>query len=193
MDQPSVLLSGYLFKKGHFVKNWKKRWFVLDTSGVLSYYKKKEDKIPVGKIILDNATLFIQLDQLGVMIEVPTNSQTFTPDLKQTDVLKIYSLQLNKDESFRLLDENYGASSLTEILNQQKGDCRFRIFSEMSFHKDQLIENRKFDLIAPSKNEGITWIDMLSTAIKGRKEIALRGFRLLKNLSEFDPFLRVKS
>src|SRR5690606_12758852 len=76
-DQPSVLLSGYLLKKGHFVKSWKKRWFVLDTSAVLSYYKKKEDKTPVGRIILDNASLFIKLDQLGVMVEVPTNSQSF--------------------------------------------------------------------------------------------------------------------
>ena len=36
-----ALRSGYLDKKGDIRKNWKKRWFVLQTDGTLPYYKNE--------------------------------------------------------------------------------------------------------------------------------------------------------
>lgn len=41
--------SGWLTKKGHQVKNWKRRWFVLKDSA-LSYYKSPKDATPAGVI-----------------------------------------------------------------------------------------------------------------------------------------------
>jgi len=41
-DTDTVIKAGYLFKKGHVNKRWKKRWFVLRSSGQLCYYKTEE-------------------------------------------------------------------------------------------------------------------------------------------------------
>lgn len=41
--------SGWLMKKGHQVKNWKRRWFVLKDSA-LSYYRSPKDASPAGVI-----------------------------------------------------------------------------------------------------------------------------------------------
>lgn len=44
--------SGWLIKKGHTVKNWKRRWFVLKDPN-LAYYKNPRDTAPAGWIVLD--------------------------------------------------------------------------------------------------------------------------------------------
>jgi len=49
--------DGFLFKLGHVVKNWKKRWFVLK-DGKLFYYRSKEDKEPTGIIPLKGASVW---------------------------------------------------------------------------------------------------------------------------------------
>jgi len=49
--------DGYLFKKGHVVKNWKKRWFILK-DGKLFYFRSKEDKEPTGIIPLKGASVW---------------------------------------------------------------------------------------------------------------------------------------
>eukprot|EP01133_Synstelium_polycarpum_P020332 gene20332-24393_t len=41
--------SGYLIKKGHNFKSWRKRWFVLKDN-VLSYYKSPKDTAPAGSV-----------------------------------------------------------------------------------------------------------------------------------------------
>lgn len=44
--------EGFLTKKGHMVKNWKLRWFVLKKDQLL-YYKTPKDIKPAGSILLD--------------------------------------------------------------------------------------------------------------------------------------------
>jgi hypothetical protein len=39
----SLGCSGFLFKRGHIIKNWKRRWFVLDRHAVLRYFKGMKD------------------------------------------------------------------------------------------------------------------------------------------------------
>ena len=43
--------EGYLSKRGHLVKNWKKRWFRLKND-TLYYFKDKTDAAPVGEVPL---------------------------------------------------------------------------------------------------------------------------------------------
>lgn len=45
--------SGWLTKRGHKVRNWKQRWFVLK-EGTLSYFKSPKDTVPCGTILLDD-------------------------------------------------------------------------------------------------------------------------------------------
>lgn len=48
-------ISGYLYKMGKVVKNWKKRFFQLE-GDKLHYYKKDSDQNPVGTIIIEKTT-----------------------------------------------------------------------------------------------------------------------------------------
>jgi len=50
--------GGYLTKRGHAVKNWKRRWFVMKDP-TLCYYKKPNDTTPAGIIILDDILTII--------------------------------------------------------------------------------------------------------------------------------------
>jgi hypothetical protein len=54
---------GWLQKQGGRFKNWKKRYFVLN-SNTLYYYKREEDKEPKGAISLKNCIIsFLDHDQ----------------------------------------------------------------------------------------------------------------------------------
>ena len=44
-----IIKQGYLSKQGHFIRNWKKRSFVL-MRDELRYYKSETEKKPQGKI-----------------------------------------------------------------------------------------------------------------------------------------------
>jgi hypothetical protein len=48
--------EGWLVKQGHLVKNWKRRYFVLDWP-VLKYYKDPGDPGPRGHLLCDQVTL----------------------------------------------------------------------------------------------------------------------------------------
>eukprot|EP00727_Mastigamoeba_balamuthi_P012821 m51a1_g8161 putative p21-activated protein kinase (363) ;mRNA; f:67447-69230 len=48
--------EGWLNKRGHIVKNWKKRWFRLK-NGSLYYFKEKQDGAPKGEIRLKGYTV----------------------------------------------------------------------------------------------------------------------------------------
>ena len=73
MGQDSVAISeadsaatdrkeGWLMKQGHLVKNWKRRWFVLEWPE-LKYYKNPEDASPKGVVLCDEVTLSERLGQ----------------------------------------------------------------------------------------------------------------------------------
>lgn len=47
--------EGYLTKQGIVVKNWKKRWFVMEGT-LLAYFKKPKDVFPAGYIVFKDAT-----------------------------------------------------------------------------------------------------------------------------------------
>ncbi|MDC0510939.1 AGC family serine/threonine-protein kinase [bacterium] len=49
-------IEGWLEKQGHLVKNWKRRWFVLEFP-VLTYYRSPTDKTPRGTVQCDEVTL----------------------------------------------------------------------------------------------------------------------------------------
>ena len=38
-----------MHKQGGFIKTWKKRWFELQTSGIVSYYNSPNDDYPIAR------------------------------------------------------------------------------------------------------------------------------------------------
>lgn len=57
-------MEGWLTKKGHLFKTWKRRWFVLDTSKgfVLNYYEKENKKSLKGTYILSGSSHITRTD-----------------------------------------------------------------------------------------------------------------------------------
>jgi small GTP-binding protein len=53
---PNARKKGYLTKQGHFIINWKRRWFVLK-GDYLYYYKTMTDDMPAGVIYLRDCTV----------------------------------------------------------------------------------------------------------------------------------------
>ena len=51
-----VDMEGYLFKRGELNKGFQRRWFVLK-GNLLFYFEKKQDKEPVGLIVLENCSV----------------------------------------------------------------------------------------------------------------------------------------
>ena len=43
-----ISVDSFMFSYSAVVKNWKKRWFVLDSLDNLSYYKDRDDEKPAG-------------------------------------------------------------------------------------------------------------------------------------------------
>eukprot|EP00047_Mylnosiga_fluctuans_P017486 m.61712 g.61712 ORF g.61712 m.61712 type:complete len:1261 (-) comp7102_c0_seq2:2884-6666(-) len=56
------LLSGFLFKRGYQVKEWRRRWCVYDL-GVLRYYRSDVDAEPAGTVAVEDMTSAREADQ----------------------------------------------------------------------------------------------------------------------------------
>eukprot|EP00487_Bulimina_marginata_P009654 TRINITY_DN4122_c0_g1_i1.p1 TRINITY_DN4122_c0_g1~~TRINITY_DN4122_c0_g1_i1.p1 ORF type:complete len:268 (-),score=40.15 TRINITY_DN4122_c0_g1_i1:365-1168(-) len=48
-QKDGVLKQGWMQKEGKFMKNWKKRWFVLSSKGVVSYYHHEQEAHPIAR------------------------------------------------------------------------------------------------------------------------------------------------
>jgi serum/glucocorticoid-regulated kinase 2 len=60
----SAVKTGFLHKQGHVVRNWKRRFFVLEST-VLLYYESPTDIHPKGQILLDGTTLMLGSAHVG--------------------------------------------------------------------------------------------------------------------------------
>ncbi len=49
--ESSLVHAGFLVKRGHVIKSWKRRWFKLYKNGILEYAKLEGDK-PKGDILV---------------------------------------------------------------------------------------------------------------------------------------------
>jgi pleckstrin len=48
----AVVRSGWLVKRGHVVKSWKRRWGVLYRNGVLEYFKRDGSEKSKGSVLV---------------------------------------------------------------------------------------------------------------------------------------------
>ncbi|PRP87367.1 hypothetical protein PROFUN_01629 [Planoprotostelium fungivorum] len=74
-EENIVEKGGWLTKRGHKVRNWKRRWFVLKDPN-LSYYTKPRDTIPNGFIVLDDImTIITEENVLKEDVMMSTNEE----------------------------------------------------------------------------------------------------------------------
>ena len=56
VTRTSIDREGFLYKRGEVNRSFQRRWFVLK-GNLLFYFDKKDDKEPIGVIILENFTI----------------------------------------------------------------------------------------------------------------------------------------
>jgi copper chaperone CopZ len=73
-----IVKEGYLTKLGGFVKNWRRRWFVLKDN-ILCYYKTPNDNRPAGQIKIDENVKVQPNDtmQKEHCFEIQTDKRTY--------------------------------------------------------------------------------------------------------------------
>jgi len=49
LDENAIAKQGYMQKEGKMIKSWKKRWFVLQNNGVMSYYHSEHEENPIAR------------------------------------------------------------------------------------------------------------------------------------------------
>lgn len=80
-DADSIVLEGWLTKRGGMVKSWKKRWFQLSLDGVLRYYSSKGEKKPSGVINIKELRNVESVENdtniPGVLFHVTVPSRTY--------------------------------------------------------------------------------------------------------------------
>ena len=55
---PQIVKTGWLTKRGDFIKSWKKRYFIIYSNGAVEYYAKEQDPKPKGIIYLEGFFYF---------------------------------------------------------------------------------------------------------------------------------------
>merc|ERR1712154_511044 len=56
MDMNAIAKQGYMQKEGKMIKSWRKRWFVLQNNGVMSYYHNELESQPIARVNCKNLT-----------------------------------------------------------------------------------------------------------------------------------------
>lgn len=90
-----VYRTGWLYKQGDKVKNWKKRWFVLKDNK-LTYYAAKNDKTPKGSIALSLAVPKDGQHEAGTSIKgLSDHSYSYTFEIVVTG--RVYYIAATSD------------------------------------------------------------------------------------------------
>mmetsp|Transcript_6719 Transcript_6719/g.11028 ORF Transcript_6719/g.11028 Transcript_6719/m.11028 type:complete len:381 (+) Transcript_6719:1-1143(+) len=49
LNGESIVKQGYMKKEGKLVKSWKRRWFILQRNGIMSYYHNQHENVPIAR------------------------------------------------------------------------------------------------------------------------------------------------
>eukprot|EP01084_Bolivina_argentea_P304967 526775_1 len=73
----NVIKQGYLYKEGKLFKTWKKRWFVLNKNGCVSYYGSHMEQEPKGTFNIKNYNQIIKSKKIKCGIIVCTADRNY--------------------------------------------------------------------------------------------------------------------
>ena len=76
----TIIYSGWGIKKGSTVKNWKRRWFVLLSNGLLRYFVDKSSFEEQGHVEIDSQTNIFTSPTIseGNPVQIINKKRTFT-------------------------------------------------------------------------------------------------------------------
>ena len=99
MSQPvRICHSGWAMKLGARVKNWKRRWFVLLSNGILRYFEDKTSFQEKGRVQLDKTTSIsiAPATAEGIPIQIINSKRTFIMTLPTREEAEQWSKQLTE-------------------------------------------------------------------------------------------------
>lgn len=83
-------MEGFLTKRGHIVKNWKQRWFVLQKQ-TLFYFKGKTDPSPIAGLSIAGATLR----------DLPDDGRPFCFELNAVRDKKVFRIAAGSEDELK--------------------------------------------------------------------------------------------
>jgi len=151
--------EGWLVKQGHLVKNWKRRWFVLEWP-LLHYYKTPEDSTPRGSINCEQVTLSetVALERTGkencFMVHHPERKLYFLQAEDETQMMSwvkairnVRKVGLIDFEEISMIGKgNFGLVKLVRQKATQK------LFAMKVLSKEQVIKRKDVEHTKTERN-----------------------------------------
>lgn len=143
-------MEGFLTKRGAVRKNWKKRWFVLTTTGVLSYFPERFSAEPLGTVSLAGCILCTdgkRRENLGV-----DRDSVVSPD------------EGREKSSFSLSRSNPNVFSVIARAYEDQGkakrgtDIPLSTFSGGEVSPPGRLSSRRYFLTAPTRQLRLDWM-----------------------------------
>merc|ERR1712013_152192 len=72
-----IVRQGWMMKKGDIIKNWKKRYFVLQSNRVLNYYESSSSAMVKGTVALRKATRVVKKSTQSLEVHTPKRKWCF--------------------------------------------------------------------------------------------------------------------
>ena len=99
--KPEIVLVDWGIKQGSTVKNWKRRWFVLLSNGLLRYFVDKSVVDEQGSIQIDSNTMVILAPTKpeGIPVQIVTKSRTLTIAFVTSEIAEKWMNTINEIKS----------------------------------------------------------------------------------------------
>lgn len=118
-----VLHQGYGTKQGGAIKSWKRRWFVLMSTGNLSYYTSEDLKIKKGELNMRECSKVIEIPNKKFCIELYFSTRTLKIVYEENEDGKLW-LNILKD----FVEDNF---------NYKKGFSKYDLITIDHFEIDK--------------------------------------------------------
>ncbi len=110
----NILKQGYLMKEGKLFKSWKKRWFVLNKNGVISYYNSHFEQEPIASFSIKNYIQIIKSKKINFAIIICTLDRNWkivcSNDKNRNEWVNAFKIFKNTKNDAND-DENYNSES----------------------------------------------------------------------------------
>ena len=179
-NESKLVNTGWMYKKGKIVSNWKRRYFELYDNGKMLYFSDETERTKKSKKGVANLSIitgFIIIDNKNFQVITPSRTWCFECKFKSEveewidSMKKIKNIYIHNDHQktkstdYLNLSQNASILKLITKLGSKNGETilysnRLNLHSKNSKSKDQsiilLLTNEAVYNIKPSKNDDYT-------------------------------------